>query len=85
MGGMEEIPLGTTSTNTSRLRRNKTEGGRLQGLVHAMKETKEGENGDGGVRRTLGRLEKASVWMVNEGKYIQHLYRKWMIKLMIIR
>lgn len=63
---MEEISLDSDKPpNSSRLRRNKTEKGRLQGLMHTMNEPREeGSGGD----KILGRFERASVWMVNEGK-----------------
>jgi hypothetical protein len=66
---MEDIPLDSDRPppNFARLRRNKTERGRLQGLMHPMNESRE-EGEEGRVKKTLGRLEKASVWMVNEGK-----------------
>ncbi|KAI9635465.1 ferric reductase NAD binding domain-containing protein [Dioszegia hungarica] len=68
---MVDIPLDQpiVPRDSTRLRRNKTERVRLQGLVHTMRETKDGDGEEGGrVRKTLGRLERASVWMVNEGR-----------------
>jgi hypothetical protein len=65
---LQDIPLDKLATDMSRFRRNITERGRLQGLVHTMKESRglEGE-GEGGIRKTMGWLERSSVWMVNEG------------------
>lgn len=71
-GDMVDIPLDQpiVPRDSTRLRRNKTERVRLQGLVHTMRETKDGDGEEGGrVRKTLGRLERASVWMVNEGEF----------------
>lgn len=65
---MVDVPLDQPITGDApRLRRNKTEKVRLQGLMHTMKESK-GEEEEDGIKKALGMSGKASIWMVNEGR-----------------
>jgi len=65
----EQIIFPPTAGSTKRatfLQRNKTERKRLQGLVQPLpSEPTDTKNNE---KERLGLLEKAKVWMVNEGK-----------------
>lgn len=68
--GFADVPLDQPiSSEEPRLRRNRTEKKRLQALVHEMNNRETSEGGvEGGMKRTLGKLEQVRVWMVNEGE-----------------